>query len=90
MLIDKRINFRDYTKEDYRIEQYCKKECPYCVVKKNGQAFCWGLFKSLNPEFKNLKANGCECTKSINVCFDENYKVEEKNINGLTIWWFPK
>lgn len=80
MIIKTKKQWRNYTKEDYRIEEYCKKECPDCSISKNGQAFCWGKFTALKPELKNYQGGGCECTTSINICFDENYQQEPR-------WW---
>ena len=65
------IKFRKWRKyNDCRIEEYCKKECVYCSVNKNnGQAFCNGKFKQKG---KMYFANGLECDKVINFCFDKN------------------
>lgn len=65
------IKFRKWRKyNDCRIEEYCKKECVYCSVNKNnGQAFCNGKFKQKD---KIYFANGLECDKVINFCFDKN------------------
>ena len=42
----------------------------YCSVNKNnGQAFCNGKFKQKG---KIYFANGLECDKVINFCFDKN------------------
>ncbi len=70
--------WRNYDKEDYRIEPYCKGECRYCLVKKdNGQAFCYGIFERLSDGAR-FHGNGAECTKAINICFSEEYKLIER------------
>ena len=70
--------WRNYSKEDYRIEPYCKGECPYCLVnKENGQAFCWGKFKRLSDGVVIL-ARGDECTKTIDICFSDKYELIER------------
>lgn len=71
-------NWRNYNKDDYRIETYCKCECPFCRInKKNGQAFCVGRFKDLRTG-KYYVSNGLECTKIIKFCFNENIKLIER------------
>ncbi len=70
--------WRNYNKEDYRIEPYCKGECPYCLVKKdNGQAFCYGRFERLE-DGASFNVAGLECTKVINICFSEKYRLIER------------
>lgn len=70
--------WRNYEKEDYRIESYCKGECPYCLVKKdNGQAFCYGRFERLK-DGAIINGAGLECTKVITICFSEKYRLIER------------
>lgn len=70
--------WRNYNKEDYRIEPYCKGECPYCLIKRdNGQAFCWGKFERLEDGVRFSSA-GLECTEVIDICFSEKFKLIER------------
>lgn len=73
--IIKICKWRNYDKEDFRIESYCKGECPYCLIKKdNGQAFCYGKFERLS-DGAWFRGNGIECTKAVNICFSEEFKL---------------
>lgn len=61
-----------WKKYEYRVEQYCKIECPSCRVNKlTGEAFCWGSFKDLKTG-KYYHGGGTECDKVIDFCFAEN------------------
>ena len=73
----KRILWRKY--DDYRIQQYCIKECPYCHFSRNGQASCYGKFEK---DGKSVNGAGIECDKIINFCFDEN--IRQINYKGQT------
>ena len=57
--------------DDYRIQQYCIKECPKCHIKSNGQAFCFGKFKKGEKYYNGA---GVECTKIIDFCFGDEVK----------------
>ena len=71
-------NWRNYKKEDWRIEAYCKKECAYCLIKKdNGQAFCYGQFRRIKDEAL-FRGNGAECTKTVKICFSNEFKLIER------------
>lgn len=65
-----------WKKYEYRIEQYCKIECPCCRIdKRTGEAFCWGHFKK---DDRYYHGGGNECNKVINFCFDEKVEKLEK------------
>lgn len=74
--------FYNYDAEDYRIEPYCKGECPYCKVEDSGRAYCWGKFKRL-ADGSCFNGNGAECTKVVWMCFSEKFKlIDFKNPKG--------
>lgn len=65
-----------WKKYEYRIEQYCKIECPFCKInKRTGEAFCYGRFEK---EGKHYRGNGIECYKAIDFCFDEKVRKDER------------
>ncbi len=68
--------FRKWRKyNDYRIETECRLMCPYAILNRdNGQLFCYGRFKEINSR-KIYTAQGLECDKVIEICFNENFKL---------------
>lgn len=71
MIVKNKKKWRNYDKEDYRIEPYCKGECPRCVIDGKGQAFCFGKFIK---DGRRYNGNGHECTKTIDFCFADDVR----------------